>query len=108
MHSACCAVSFGGLRTGHGRTRKETMRLADFILANMEVILAEWEAFARGLLPGASMSIVELRDHAEKILLATARDMQMDQSLDQQASKSRGKGGAGGAKSDNLDDASNS
>ena len=29
------------------------MRLADFILANIEPILVEWEAFARSIWPGA-------------------------------------------------------
>ena len=82
------------------------MRLAEFILANIEPILAEWEAFARSLLPGADMTIVALRDDAGSILLATARDMQNRQSLQQQASKSKGAGGAGGAASDQLDKAS--
>ncbi len=82
------------------------MRLAEFILANMEPILAEWEAFARALLPGAKMTIVALRDEAESILRATARDMQNGQSLQQQASKSKGHGGAGGGESDRLDNAS--
>ena len=82
------------------------MRLAEFILANIEPILAEWEAFARSLSPGATMTIVALRDDAESILLATARDMQNCQSLQQQASKSKGHGGAGGTASDRLDNAS--
>ena len=82
------------------------MRLAEFILANIEPILAEWEAFARSLLPGASMTIVALRDDAGSILLATARDMQNRQSLEQQASKSKGDGGAETAASDRLDNAS--
>ena len=84
------------------------MRLAEFILANIEPILAEWEAFARSLLPGATMTIVALRDDAGAILLATARDMQNRQSLEQQASKSKGDGGAESAASDRLDNASDS
>jgi signal transduction histidine kinase len=82
------------------------MRLAEFILANVEPILAEWEAFARSLSPGAAMTSGALRDDAESILLATARDMQTPQSLQQQASKSKGVGGAGGSTSDRLDYAS--
>jgi signal transduction histidine kinase len=82
------------------------MRLAAFILANVEHILAAWEAFARSLAPGVKMTRLALRDDAEAILLATARDMQVGQSLSQQASKSRGHGGAGGAESDRLDNAS--
>lgn len=82
------------------------MRLAAFILANVEPILAEWEAFARSLLPGTNMTVPDLRDDAESILRATARDMQGRQSLPQQASKSKGDGGAGGNASDRLDNAS--
>lgn len=82
------------------------MRLAEFILANIEPILAEWEDFARSLSPGADMTIVQLRDDAGLILRATARDMQNRQSLEQQESKSKGDGGAGGVASDRLDIAS--
>jgi signal transduction histidine kinase len=52
------------------------------------------------------MTILALRDDAESILRATARDMQSAQSLQQQASKSKGNGGAGGAESDAVDHAS--
>ena len=31
------------------------MRLGNFILANVEPILADWEQFARGLAPGSAM-----------------------------------------------------
>jgi signal transduction histidine kinase len=82
------------------------MRLAEFILANVEPILVEWEAFAQSLVAGAKMAKLALRDDAEAILLATAREMQIGQSLAQQASKSKGHGGAGGAESDRLDHAS--
>jgi signal transduction histidine kinase len=82
------------------------MRLADFILANVEHILQEWEAFARSLTPGASMSIAALRDDAEAILLACVRDMGAAQTGQQRDNKSKGHGGAGGDTSDRLDDAS--
>src|SRR5438552_913634 len=71
------------------------MRLADFILANTESILAEWEAFARSLSPGAQMHKLALREHAEDILRATARDMISSQSATQQSDKSKGHGDAG-------------
>jgi signal transduction histidine kinase len=87
-------------------TLKESMQLAEFILANIEPILGEWEAFARSLSPGAKMTILALRDDAESILRASARDMQSRQSLQQQASKSKGHGGAEGPESDRLDNAS--
>jgi signal transduction histidine kinase len=82
------------------------MRLAEFIIENIEPILMEWETFARGLLPGVNMTVIALRDDAESILHATARDMQNRQSLEQQASKSKGNGGADTVASDRLDNAS--
>ena len=67
------------------------MRLADFILANVESILAEWESFARRIWPsGATADPTEVRDEAEDILRATAADMQSDQTAAQQAEKSKG------------------
>jgi signal transduction histidine kinase len=71
------------------------MRLADFILANTEPILAEWEVFARGIWPGAATDPATLRDHAEDILRATAQDMGSDQTAAQQSDKSKGDGDAG-------------
>jgi signal transduction histidine kinase len=71
------------------------MRLSDFILSNLEPILAEWEEFARGLAPGSAMSVIALRDHAESILRVTARDMISAQTPKQQSEKSKGLGGAG-------------
>jgi hypothetical protein len=71
------------------------MRLADFILANTEPILGEWEAFARSIWPGAEADPAELRDHADHILHATARDMKSAQTAQQQSKKSKGEGSPG-------------
>lgn len=69
------------------------MKLAGFIQDNLEIILQEWETFARTLQPAAaSMSTVALRDHARQILLAVAADMQTDQTSGQQKEKSLGHG----------------
>ena len=81
------------------------MRLGDFILANVEPILAVWEEFARSLAPGSAMDVIALRDHAEDILRVTARDMVSSQTAEQQADKSKGHGG-GGTESAGLDRAS--
>ena len=81
------------------------MRLAEFILSNLEAILVEWEEFARNLTPGSAMSVIALRDHAESILRVTARDMLSPQTPQQQSEKSKGHGAAG-AESERLDDAS--
>jgi signal transduction histidine kinase len=82
------------------------MRLADFILGNIEPILAEWEAFARTVWPGAQTDPRELRDHAADILRATAWDMKSAQSAAQQSDKSRGEGedGAASARVDGASD----
>lgn len=69
------------------------MRLADFISANLEPILVEWEAFARGIDSGEKMDALALRDHADEILLATVRDMRSAQSSAERTAKSRGKYG---------------
>lgn len=67
------------------------MRLADFIVHEMEAILVEWEAFASTQLPAAaSMKSLALRDHAEQILRAIALDLRTDQSRQAQALKARG------------------
>jgi signal transduction histidine kinase len=81
------------------------MRLADFILENLEHILVEWEAFARTVWPGSETDPVELRDHAKDILRATAWDMKSVQSPTQQADKSKGDGDSG-TDSERIDGAS--
>ena len=69
----------------------DTMRLADFILANRELILAEWEAFAKTCAPAsASMGIVALSDHAGEMLMVIARDLQTPQGDLEQSEKSKG------------------
>lgn len=68
------------------------MRLADFILRNMEAILGEWEEFAATLLPAATgMTSLALRDHATEILQAVAKDLSTPQTKEAQAEKSQGR-----------------
>jgi len=87
------------------------MRIADFILANVEPIVEEWESFARSIWPGPTASTPILRDHAADMLCAVARDMMSSQTESQQADKSMGHGEGGqsqrGKSSDRVDDASN-
>jgi hypothetical protein len=82
------------------------VRLADFILGNIEPILIEWEAFARAIWPGPDTEPAELRDHAADILRATAWDMKSAQTAAQQSDKSRGDGhdGADSARIDGASD----
>ncbi|HEX5580013.1 MAG TPA: sensor histidine kinase, partial [Gemmatimonadaceae bacterium] len=68
------------------------MRLADFILANREPILAEWEAFARSCAPAsATMDVTALRDHARDMLEVIAQDLAMPQTGRAQAEKAQGR-----------------
>jgi signal transduction histidine kinase len=60
------------------------MRLADFIVANVEPILMEWEEFARSVWPGPVAGRRALRDHAAEMILAVARNMQTDRYEDRQ------------------------
>jgi signal transduction histidine kinase len=68
------------------------MRLADFISQSMEPILAQWEAFVATLLPAAAnMESLALRDHAQQILQAVAKDLRTSQSREAQREKSLGR-----------------
>jgi len=72
------------------------MRLAEFIISNLEAIVMEWEVFARGITPGAKMESLALRDHAPDILLATVQDMRSSQTASERSAKSKGQGSAAG------------
>ncbi|MFM0174661.1 sensor histidine kinase [Paraburkholderia sediminicola] len=68
------------------------MRLADFIARDEEPILAQWEAFASTLLPAAAnMESSGLRDHAQQILHAVAKDLRTSQTREAQREKSLGR-----------------
>lgn len=68
------------------------MRLADFIFANRELILAEWEVFARTCAPASgSMDVVALRDHADEMLQVIAADLATPQGRFAQSEKSKGR-----------------
>jgi len=70
------------------------MRLARFIVDNLEAILQEWEAFARSLAPGLVMNIAELRNDAEQMLRFIAADMETEQTREQEVAKAIGHGPA--------------
>lgn len=68
------------------------MRLAEFILANREPILAEWEAFARTCTPASgAMDVPALRDHANGMLSVIAADLALPQGQFAQSEKSKGR-----------------
>ncbi|GGD54546.1 RsbRD N-terminal domain-containing protein [Lacimicrobium alkaliphilum] len=70
------------------------MRLADFIRAEIEPILQDWEEFAKTILHARHMSKIGLRDHAKDMLLEIAEDLDADQSGPEQTAKSKGCGPA--------------
>ena len=71
--------------------RKVAMRLANFILHDLEVILQEWENFAATLFPaGQPMGKVALRDHVKKMLETIAADLCQAQTEREETEKSKG------------------
>jgi hypothetical protein len=65
------------------------MRLAPFILDNIEPIMTEWEAFAKSLPPGHEMNSKALRNDAERMLRFVAADMDDAQTEDERAVRPR-------------------
>lgn len=79
------------LSAGSYEAHTRPMRLSQFIKENIESILAEWESFARTMIPPAeTMSIAELRDHSHEILLAIAEEMDSAQTEPEREAKSKG------------------
>ena len=71
------------------------MTLSDFIRQNHRSIIDEFAAFARTLMPSSSpMSDDDLRDHCEELLHAIAKDLDAEQTAEEQANKSMGRGTA--------------
>ncbi|MEP6792483.1 MAG: histidine kinase dimerization/phospho-acceptor domain-containing protein, partial [Ramlibacter sp.] len=69
------------------------MTLSSFIRDNMVAIVAEWQSFAVTMEPAAStMSALALADHARPILLAIAKDLELEQTDHAQSQKSKGHG----------------
>lgn len=66
------------------------MKLSEFILANMEDILLEWEAFAATMEPLRLADPVELRDHAAALLRVVALDLDTPQAEEESIAKSQG------------------
>lgn len=81
------------------KEQTKPMHLSDFILANIEPIMREWEVFARHiwpkLKPGQIVEPVELRDHAVEILQTLALDMNTAQTEHERSEKSQGRGPRG-------------
>jgi signal transduction histidine kinase len=71
---------------------RSLVKLSSFIQSHMEVILAEWDAFARAHEPvDADMSDEALRDHARTMLQDIAGEMLTAQTEQERQRKSEGK-----------------
>jgi diguanylate cyclase (GGDEF)-like protein/PAS domain S-box-containing protein len=67
------------------------MRLANYILSNLEDILQEWEDFAASLVFGGHrIDKIALRDHVKKILETIAFDIAKPETAHDQIEKSKG------------------
>lgn len=68
-----------------------TMTLPAFIRANIDVIVARWETFAKTIPSAHHMDRVMLQDHAKGILLSIASDLDHPQTASEPVEKSEGK-----------------
>ena len=66
------------------------MKLSDFIRANLECILQEWEDFASTIEPLVDANKKELRDHAAEVLKVVADDLDTPQAEHESIAKSKG------------------
>ncbi|ESQ75331.1 sensor histidine kinase KdpD [Asticcacaulis sp. AC402] len=67
------------------------MQLVDFIRGNTAAIVADWESFARTLVPaGVHMGPLVMRDHIVQILDFIVTDIESAQTLAEQTEKSHG------------------
>jgi hypothetical protein len=67
------------------------MGLSAFIRENIEAILNEWQEFAASIPSAKEMNRAELRNDAQEMLLAIARDIDNSQSREQESQKSKGR-----------------
>lgn len=73
-----------------------TLRLADFIRANIDPIVDEWVQFAGTRTPASdSMTRLALQDHIVELLTFIADDLESAQTYNEQVEKSRGLGAEG-------------
>jgi len=68
------------------------MTLSEFIVSNIELILVEWERYAKSVPSAAGLDTAALRDHAELMLRTMATDMLTSQTSYEQQAKSEGRG----------------
>ena len=66
------------------------MRFSTFIQNDLDAIVAEWETFARTLVPASHMTALALRDHCRGILLGVVEDMELKETSEERAAKAKG------------------
>jgi hypothetical protein len=72
------------------RSRRTESRLSEFIRANGDQIVHEWEEFAKTLSAGTALPRWILRDHAPAIVKHIADDMEVPQAPAEEEAKSKG------------------
>ena len=73
----------------------ELMRLSEFIKADSERIIKEWEEFAKTFGAGAGLPRLMLRDHAPAIVKFIVEDMETPQRAVEEIEKAKGEGPSG-------------
>lgn len=68
------------------------MKLSEFIRANIDPIVSDWEHFANELSAGRELDITILRDHAIGILHTIASDLEQAQTPQAELAKAMGRG----------------
>src|ERR1700688_2762218 len=81
-----------GRASGSLEYRSEPMRLSEFIKANREQIIREWEGCAKTLSGGEGLPSWVLRDHAEAIVKYIAENMEQRQFTSEEIAKAQGEG----------------
>lgn len=71
------------------------MRLSEFIKANSEQIIREWEGFAKTLAGGVGLPRWALRDHSAAIIKFIAENMEQSQFTSEEIAKAKGGGPSG-------------
>ena len=90
-HLLGASLRVEGRQQKMGRKNVATRKLSDFIRANINPILVEWEQFAQDIPSARHLKESALRDHASGMLNAIAADLDLVQTSLEQAEKSKGR-----------------
>lgn len=104
--AACMLPELTGSCGGPGAAIRTHQRLAGFICDNMEAILQAWEEFAGTIEPELStISAIELRQHAQQMIVALSADLVGQRAEAVSAAKSSWAEEAGGSEHTTRDHA---